>query len=72
MLYISEEDNGNRATKEPSVDKELQKYFKILNLIKNIPRDTLEEPKTETKLLIKYNKYKYIFNKARVKELLLY
>ena len=72
MLYLLEEDKGEGVTKELSVDKELQKYFEILNLIENIPREALEEPKTETKLPKKYNKYKHIFNKARVEELLLY
>ena len=69
ILYLLEEDDGNRATEELLVDEELQKYFEILNLIKNVPRDALEEQKIKTKLPTKYDKYRHVFNKARVEEL---
>jgi hypothetical protein len=69
MLHLSEEDDGGEVTNELLVDEELWTYFEVLNLIENVPGESPEEQRIETKLPTKYEKYKHVFDKAKAEEL---
>ncbi len=51
------------------LDKEIIEYFKILNLIANIPGDAQGREKKSVTLPLKYEKFRYLFEKEGAEKL---